>query len=201
MKTYKIEEIEVETTTNNPGWYVPAGAANEVQNKAGEWFSPAGTVTRGTDGISVMLEHDTIMHVLGDQDLFNAACESVCRAACGIINLTQHDATQHQRDVGVIAPKNYNEHIKALLTFDTIPTVADINRRATKLAEYALESGCKRAMIGGAPYLMSALETALKAQGIAPVYAFSQRESVETVTADGIVTKTNMFKHIGFVEV
>jgi hypothetical protein len=197
----QITKIEVEVTTNNPGWYVPEGAANAVLNKAGEYFYPAGTVTQGRDGISVMLERETVQQVLGDQNLFEAACDSVCRAAIGVVNLTQHEATTDQRDAGVVSPP-YNAHVKVLLTFDAIPSASDIEERAVKLAEYAYSSGCKQAMIGGAPYLMSALERALKAQGITPVYAFSQRESVETTNEDGsLVVKTNMFKHVGFVKV
>jgi hypothetical protein len=196
----QITKIEVEVTTNNPGWYVPEGAANVVLNKAGEYFYPAGTVVKGRDGISVMLERETVQQVLGDQNLFEAACDSVCRAAVGVVNLTQHEATTDQRDAGVVSPP-CNAHIKALLTFDVIPSASDIEELAVKLAEYAYISGCKQAMIGGAPYLMSALERALKAQGITPVYAFSQRESVETVKEDGSVVKTNVFKHVGFVKV
>ena len=65
------------------------------------------------------------------------------------------------------------------------------------------ETICKsfhiKAMIGGAPYLMAELEKELWHLGIEPVYAFSRRESVETVGENGEVTKTAVFKHIGFV--
>ena len=56
---------------------------------------------------------------------------------------------------------------------------------------------CK-AMIGGAPYLMAELEKALWARGIEPAYSFSERKSVET-EKDGVVTKVNVFEHVGFV--
>ena len=56
-----------------------------------------------------------------------------------------------------------------------------------------------KAMIGGAPYLMSELEKELWYRGIEPVYSFSRRESVESTDAEGNVTKTSVFKHIGFV--
>jgi hypothetical protein len=55
------------------------------------------------------------------------------------------------------------------------------------------------AMIGGAPYLMSALEEALDTQGIGAVYAFSVRESTEQTAPDGSVRKVNVFRHAGFV--
>jgi len=42
-------------------------------------------------------------------------------------------------------------------------------------------------------------ETALAERGIAPLYAFSMRESAEETQADGTVIKKNRFKHLGFV--
>ena len=117
-----------------------------------------------------------------------------------IINLTQHQATAEQIEAGVVEPAE-KAAVQAVLTFDAIPSVEEIQQRALLLAAIAVQSGCKKAMIGGAPFFMSALESALKAQGIAPVYAFSQRESVESIQSDGSVVKTNVFKHVGFVEV
>ena len=49
-------------------------------------------------------------------------------------------------------------------------------------------------------YLKAPLTFYLKAAGINPVFAFSKRESVERVV-DGKTVKTNVFKHVGFVEV
>ena len=46
---------------------------------------------------------------------------------------------------------------------------------------------------------MSELEKELWYRGIEPVYSFSRRESVESTDAEGNVTKTSVFKHIGFV--
>ena len=56
-----------------------------------------------------------------------------------------------------------------------------------------------KCMIGGAPYLMAELEKELWHRGIEPVYSFSTRQSVESTDAEGNVTKTSVFKHIGFV--
>ena len=56
-----------------------------------------------------------------------------------------------------------------------------------------------KAMIGGAPYLMAELEKELWHLGIEPVYAFTKRESVESVDENGNVSKTAVFKHAGFV--
>ena len=47
---------------------------------------------------------------------------------------------------------------------------------------------------------MSALEKALVDYGVCPYYAFSRRESVEEVQADGSVRKTAVFRHAGFIQ-
>ena len=55
-------------------------------------------------------------------------------------------------------------------------------------------------MIGGAPFLMAALERELvDTWGMRPVYAFSVRESVDSVQPDGTVRKTAIFRHGGFI--
>jgi len=107
-------------------------------------------------------------------------------------------ATPEQVVQGVIEPEN-KEYIQKFLTFDSLPTREEINDRAHLLATYANHTDCTHAMIGGAPYLMSALENALTFQGITPMYSFTERVSVETVQPDGTVKKTAVFKHIGFV--
>jgi len=117
-----------------------------------------------------------------------------------ILNLTQHAASQEQVEAGVIEPQN-KEAVKSLLTFKTLPTATEIAERAGKLAIIASESGCESAMIGGAPFLMGALQETLSGFGVKPVYAFSQRESVDQTQADGSVRKVAVFRHLGFVEV
>jgi len=54
-------------------------------------------------------------------------------------------------------------------------------------------------MIGGAPYFMGALESALLEAGVEPVYAFSRRVSEEMIQPDGSVRKVGVFRHVGFV--
>lgn len=56
-----------------------------------------------------------------------------------------------------------------------------------------------KVMIGGAPFFMSYLEKALEQAKITPVYAFSERVSVDVEKEDGSVVKTAVFKHLGFV--
>ena len=126
-----------------------------------------------------------------------------------ILNLTQHIATQEQLDAGVVEPDEYDKKtIIDLLTFYSIPTHEEINYRANHLANIAANQ-CdsegnyvyfSSAMIGGAPYLMSALEYALDEIRVNALYAFSVRESVESVEPDGSMVKRNVFRHLGFVE-
>lgn len=120
----------------------------------------------------------------------------------GTINLTQHNASPDQLKAGVHdCPEHFVARMKELLTFSSLPSKEEIEFRAKALANIALHCGASQAMIGGAPYLMSALEEALKNNGISPVYAYSERVSEEIELEDGSVVKRNVFKHLGFVEV
>ncbi len=100
--------------------------------------------------------------------------------------------------------------LRAALTFSAAPTAREIVERAEYLAELACGNGLggdegddphpQAAMIGGAGYLMPALERSLRARGIKPLHAFSVRASVETTGPDGVVRKTMEFRHAGWVE-
>ena len=131
-----------------------------------------------------------------------------------ILNLTQHRASPEQLAAGVVdAPAAMQARLSALLTFDALPTSDEVSRRAHALAQFALEAihvlgGVRQpvsdyyghAMIGGAPFFMAPLERSLLDIDVLPVYAFSTRQSDEVVGADGTVTKTTVFRHLGFVE-
>ena len=117
-----------------------------------------------------------------------------------IINLTQHMATADQSEEGVFEPQN-KATVQQLLTFEDLPTKEDIKARAEALAQIAEAENASKAMVGGAPYLMGALENALKERAIKPLYAFSIRESIEEILPTGEVIKKNVFRHLGFVEV
>lgn len=129
-----------------------------------------------------------------------------------IVNLTQHTATPEQVVQGVVdLPDEVRQALVAALTFEELPTMADVEDAADVVAELACQNGLggddgdspwpEAAMIGGAPFLMAPLEAALRSRGIKPVYAFSRRESVEITKPDGSVVKTNVFRHVGFVSV
>lgn len=132
---------------------------------------------------------DKLFELLGSQGVYLG----------GIINLTQHPATPEQEWDGVFEPQD-KDSVKCLLTFDTIPNKGVIYMRAVQLASIASESGAKFAMIGGAPYLMSPLEEALKREGITPLYSFSERESIEETLPSGEVIKKSVFRHKGFIK-
>ena len=117
-----------------------------------------------------------------------------------ILNLTQHLCTPDQVKAGVHEPV-HKDKVQSLITFTSIPTEMGMRSRAEKLAYMTKEDGYQAAMIGGAPFFMAILEDELKKQGIKPVYAFSQRESIDKEMPDGSVQKINVFKHIGFYEV
>ena len=118
-----------------------------------------------------------------------------------ILNLTRHAATAEQLEAGVYEPWEENKpKIKKLLTFDNLPSAEEIAVRAnhlcflacieTSFANLKDKNTTKAVMLGGAPFLMSALEKELKGAGIKVVYAL-----------DGNIKKTSAFKHKGFVQV
>lgn len=120
-----------------------------------------------------------------------------------ILNLTQHEATADQLKAGVFEPKN-KDRVKALLTFNSLPNKDLIYVTAEVLAAIACKDLDKRStkvMIDGAPFLMGALENALKDNGLTPVYAFSECIMEEVSDGNGGVRKTNVLVHVGFVEV
>ena len=119
-----------------------------------------------------------------------------------IINLTQHAATAEQLAAGVFDVPNEGARRELLmqLTFGDLPEDGEIVERAAAVASIAMAFGARAAMIGGAPYLMSALERELREGDITPLYAFSRRESVEEKLPDGSVRKVAVFRHLGFVE-
>ena len=119
----------------------------------------------------------------------------------GILNLTQHKATPEQVAQGVVdLPEKLHNELTKLLTFEELPTITELKWRSTLITLIAKTKNCTRAMIGGAPYLMSHLEGALMQAGIRPLYAFSLRESKEEQMPDGSVKKINVFIHKGFVD-
>ena len=134
-----------------------------------------------------------------------------------ILNLTQHVATPEQKAQGVVdLDEDRRKILTNLLIFEEIPSLYELKERAFLIAnlcygeapDYYLpheeEGGAllyNYAMIGGAPFFMSTLEKELLRRGITPLYAFSKRESIEELQPDGSVWKTQVFRHVGFVEV
>ena len=124
-----------------------------------------------------------------------------------VLNFTQHTLTKEQieslvregfnlENVEIEAP----EYLKNCLTFTECPSREELINRAGALADYA-QNQCEATdvIVGGAPYFMGALETALIERGIKPRYAFTERVVEETVNPDGTTTKTSVFRHSGWV--
>jgi hypothetical protein len=127
-----------------------------------------------------------------------------------IVNLTQHPATPEQIAAGVVdMPASAREGMIEALTFGELPTPEEILARAAQLAELAIMNGLgpddgddpypTAAMIGGAMWLMGPLALELRLRGIAPMFAFSVRETEEVAQQDGTVKKVSVFRHAGFV--
>jgi len=118
-----------------------------------------------------------------------------------IANLTQHNSTKEQQEIGVVDLIERQDEIKTLLTFDEIPTKEEMEDRAERLVRIVKEEGIfDSAMIGGAPFFMSTLEKVLKENGIQPLYAFSKRISIEE-EQNGQIIKKSIFKFEGFVKI
>ena len=118
-----------------------------------------------------------------------------------ILNFTQHPTTPEQLAQGVIDLMQHDlASLKALLNFVGLPTADEIYERAYAIAALAENLFAETVMVGGAPFLMPVLQKALQMRGITVLYAFSERVSIEKIV-DGVVVKTNEFKHVGFVEV
>jgi L-lysine 2,3-aminomutase len=116
-----------------------------------------------------------------------------------MLNLTQHVGTPDQMEDGLIEPsQEVKERVKALLTFEEMPVQSSVDAAVLALAQIALDSGAKRVMVGGAPWLMATLERALYAAGIQPYYSFTKRQSAEVPDGQGGVKKTQTFRHEAF---
>jgi len=118
-----------------------------------------------------------------------------------IINLTQHKATPDQVSAGVIDfDEKTRQWLIGELTFEDLPNEVEVERRAIRITLVVLKRGYKKAMIGGAPYLMPVLQKYLNINKIDVCYAFSKRDIEEIQNPDGTVSKKTVFKHLGFVE-
>ena len=118
-----------------------------------------------------------------------------------ILNLTQHASTKEQVSYGVVDLEGSDlALLKSLLTFEDLPSKAEIRDRAEKIAALAADHKAKVTMIGGAGYLLPRLTAELQANGVTVVQAFTKREVVESTSPSGEVIKTAVFRHAGFVE-
>lgn len=96
-------------------------------------------------------------------------------------------------------PAEQKTELHKLLTFDTIPDIPELIRRARLVAELSASTSATAAMIGGAPFFMGQLQAAIYIHNIAPLYVFSKREPIEQVQPDGTTRKVSVSRHLGFV--
>jgi hypothetical protein len=127
----------------------------------------------------------------------SSSASALAALAGPIANLTQHRASPDQITEEVFDLPGGQP--ATLLTFAGLPTGQEVRRRAETLAEVAKATGARRAMVGGYLALMAPLCAELAARGITPLFAHSERETVEEVLPDGSVRKTQIFRHAGFV--
>lgn len=129
-----------------------------------------------------------------------------------IINLTLDKATPEQIEAGVVdLPDAQYEKLCKLLTFDDLPSLFDICKRACAIADLLEESarqlriplieGKVCAMLGGASFFMAVLESFIRGRFVRPCYAFSKRVTVEKQMPDGTVVTEVVLKHVGFIHV
>ena len=114
-----------------------------------------------------------------------------------ILNLTQHVATNEQKEAGVIDVSP--EHRQALTDALTINYGDSLKRKADEVLAIASYYRCQAVMIGGAPFFMAGLAAELEYAGYEVLFAFSERESVEVTAPDGSIQKRSVFRHKGFV--
>jgi hypothetical protein len=102
-----------------------------------------------------------------------------------ILNLTQRKATSEQVKAGVVdMPAADHSTIRALLTFETMPTPAEIDSRAAVIAFvafYVINHGFEgeklsQVLIDGPSWLIPALIRDLKRGGMEPVFAYHNQK-------------------------
>lgn len=120
-----------------------------------------------------------------------------------ILNLTQHNATADQINVGINdLPVDFQTTLKGLLTFPTQYTRDDLEYRSLQIHELVRDfCGTSKevlegVMIGGMPSFMPVLESVLISKGIKVGYACTERKSVDK-EVDGKIIKTAVFVHAG----
>lgn len=121
-----------------------------------------------------------------------------------IVNLTQFDETQAQILEGVFSMSDEDKaKVRELITFEEIPTVEEMRKRAHEISfiayGYLAQRGATHAMISGAPYFAKYLEQELRDSGLTPIYSFSKRRSETRIMPDGSTKVTAMFEHAGWV--
>lgn len=116
-----------------------------------------------------------------------------------IYNLTQFEATENQKEDGIVDVDNA-EYIKEMLTFIEFPTPDIMFKKATNIANYAKNLGASEVLIGGPQYFMPYLTRALKSNNIKCYYSYAPKIEFYKVNADGSKKHEVSFEYLGMVE-
>ena len=119
-----------------------------------------------------------------------------------LINLTQHLGTEDQYKDGMIElSKEAKAELIPLLNFEEIPTKEEMLYRAYTLISKAIinQPDNDGFVIGGAGYFMPYLISWANKFNRKCYFSFTKRMSEEKVI-NGSVVKTQVFKHLGWVE-
>lgn len=121
-----------------------------------------------------------------------------------MLNITQHVATPVQVSQGVVEPSlEFKTELQKLITFDRSvieqPEIIGVRSQAVVQLIKTHYPNTQRVMVGGALFMMPSLVNELKEAGIEPLFAYSDRVSVDVQNPDGTVSKTVKFEHLGFV--
>lgn len=122
-----------------------------------------------------------------------------------MLNITQHVATPVQVSQGVVEPSpEFKTELQKLITFDRTvieqPEIIGVRSQAVVQLIKTHYPDTQRVMVGGALFMMPSLVNELKEAGIEPLFAYSDRVSVDVQNPDGTVSKTVKFEHLGFVK-
>lgn len=118
-----------------------------------------------------------------------------------IVNFTLRAATPEQLAEGVIEVSDEDRlRIHELFKFQYVPDAYEVTVRARLLAQLAESYDAGYVLVDGPPFLMVALDIALRALNVYPLYALSKKEITKTIRPDGTVVEQSVTKPVGWVD-
>ena len=123
-----------------------------------------------------------------------------------ILNLTKNNATFEQIQDGCfeVADKKFVDEIHKLLSFYDLPNKQEMNERAKRLVNLAIEHDAKCVMLDNSipSFFISILENELKQNGIKPLHSFMKHVSTERTIKNGsVISQKIIVKHSAWIAV